>query len=309
MFKYALPLVLCMLMLNAKAQKKAVTQKDTLLVYATNTGDVVPKERADYFMIITPPDPNGDSKLFPVFQYYINGKRKLIAASSEKSLSLVLEGPCISFFPNGKRQSNTMYKKGLPTGEAVEYYPNGKLYTIKRYDIPSTPLLIECRDSLGNVLAENGNGKWITYDDEFKNITNNGDILKGIVLINTWESRFYDKPNQNYSGEIVSQPDVLPSYKGRSTEQFNSFLSHNIRYPIYERDNNIMGVVLVSFIIEKDGVITNLKAKGPTAALNMEALRVAKLSSPWIPGMLKGEPVRTMYTVPITFSLSNVGPN
>ncbi len=69
--------------------------------------------------------------------------------------------------------------------------------------------------------------------------------------------------------------------------------------------NNIQGKVYVSFIVEKDGQLTDVKAEsGPGYGLNEEAVRVVKKSQAWTPAYLNNVPVRSKYSMPVSFKLN-----
>jgi len=86
---------------------------------------------------------------------------------------------------------------------------------------------------------------------------------------------------------------------------FGSFLVNNIRYPSEDRSHNIQGKVFVTFVIERDGTVTDIRIlRAPSETLANEALRVMHLCPVWIPGFQHGEPVRVQYTVPIAFTLN-----
>ncbi|BAU54142.1 energy transducer TonB [Mucilaginibacter gotjawali] len=96
----------------------------------------------------------------------------------------------------------------------------------------------------------------------------------------------------------------MPEFPG-GAGNFGLFLSRNIRYPISARDGNSQGKVIVGFVIEVDGSLSDLRIiQGAGTDLNEEALRVMKLSPKWLPGMQSGRPVRVAYSVPINFTLS-----
>jgi protein TonB len=82
------------------------------------------------------------------------------------------------------------------------------------------------------------------------------------------------------------------------------FLQGNIKYPALASENGISGKVLVSFIIEKDGHLSNIKVeRGQGYGLDEEAIRVLKLAKAWTPGMQNGRPIRVKLTLPISFAL------
>ena len=83
------------------------------------------------------------------------------------------------------------------------------------------------------------------------------------------------------------------------------YLKENIRYPKICFDNNIQGRVIVSFIVEKDGSISDPKVvKGVNPSLDKEAVRVISTMPKWKPGKQKGIPVRVRFSVPVNFRIN-----
>ncbi len=94
--------------------------------------------------------------------------------------------------------------------------------------------------------------------------------------------------------------DVMPEPYG-GAGAWAKFLQKNLRYP----DTDIQGRVVISFIIERDGKLTDLNiVKGVDNLLDREALRVLKLAPAWKPGQQNGKPVRVKYTIPIVFQMN-----
>jgi protein TonB len=84
------------------------------------------------------------------------------------------------------------------------------------------------------------------------------------------------------------------------------FLNKNLRYPIPAQEDGVSGRVILSFIIEKDGSLSNIVVQSPAGhGFDEEALRVLKLAKAWKPGMQNGQPVRVRYAIPINFRLSS----
>jgi TonB family protein len=105
-------------------------------------------------------------------------------------------------------------------------------------------------------------------------------------------------------GKIYSRVEKQPQFPG-GLEAFGKFLSANIRYPKEDRESNISGRVICSFIVEADGTLTDIKAvRSPSDAMAKEAVRVLMLSPKWQPGLFDNKYVRTTFTVPINFNLS-----
>ena len=105
---------------------------------------------------------------------------------------------------------------------------------------------------------------------------------------------------ENKIHEIVEQ---MPSFPG-GMGALMSWLSQNIKYPVIAAENGVSGRVIVQFVVEKDGSITDVKiAKSVDPSLDKEASRVVKSMPHWIAGRQNGSPVRVKYTVPVTFKL------
>lgn len=98
--------------------------------------------------------------------------------------------------------------------------------------------------------------------------------------------------------------DVMPEPDGGAAG-WKKFLERNLRYPGQATDAGKSGKVWVSFVVEKDGQISNLIVdRGAGYGMDEEALRVLKLSKKWKPGMQNGQPVRVKYTLPLNFVLT-----
>ncbi|WP_431242965.1 energy transducer TonB [Flavobacterium sp. P21] len=93
--------------------------------------------------------------------------------------------------------------------------------------------------------------------------------------------------------------DKMPGFPG-GMDKFYSYVGNNFRRP--ELDAEMTLKVYVSFVIEKDGSITDIMVqKDPGYGMGKEAIRVLKsLKTKWTPGILNGKPVRTAYNLPIT---------
>ena len=84
------------------------------------------------------------------------------------------------------------------------------------------------------------------------------------------------------------------------------YLSSNIRYPEDAKEAGAQGRVIVSFIVEKDGSISNAKVTKPTySSLDEEALRLVSAMPNFIPGKQNGEAVRVKYSFPVSFRLGS----
>ena len=103
--------------------------------------------------------------------------------------------------------------------------------------------------------------------------------------------------------KVYTVPSVMPKYEG-GIPALMSFLATNMKYPEEAQKKKIEGRVIVNFVVEKDGSLSNFKVvRSIDPLLDAEALRVAKLQKKWKPGYEKGKPVRVIYNLPITFKL------
>ncbi|MBE6292793.1 MAG: M56 family metallopeptidase [Bacteroidales bacterium] len=105
--------------------------------------------------------------------------------------------------------------------------------------------------------------------------------------------------------EIFNVVEQMPEYPGGMGELMK-FLQRNVRYPKEAQEQGKQGRVVVQFVVEKDGSITDAEiAKSVDPQLDAEALRVVNAMPNWTPGKQRGKEVRTRFTVPVTFRLSN----
>ena len=295
-------------------------QKDTSTYYLTSTGkQVSSKDQGDFYVKISPPEPGGDPKLFVVEGYYNNDIKLFHAYSISSSFPLKLQGHYITYFKNGFKMSERNFDNGEMTGESTLYFPNGKLYNKISKEIKLTDTLIlfkECRDSTGKILTTNGNGHWVTYNDDFSMVTQKGKVVNGLqdsvwTIIRDDNTSYpivfkngKEWIDSTLTSKIFSSADQLPEFPG-GVDGFLRFLGSHIRYPAAAREGNIQGRVVVSFVVEKDGSLSSFRvARSIGSGCDEEAIRVIKLSSPWKPGMKGGRPVRIQYSVPINFTLS-----
>ena len=117
-----------------------------------------------------------------------------------------------------------------------------------------------------------------------------------------------DEPSSQKA--VVSQDsiyrvlEVMPQYPGGPNEMMK-YIQENIKYPQSAKDNKIEGRVFVSFVVEKDGSITNAAViRGIDKECDAEALRVVSSMPKWTPGQQKGEVVRTQFTIPIIYKFN-----
>ncbi len=104
--------------------------------------------------------------------------------------------------------------------------------------------------------------------------------------------------------QIYDNPEVRPEFK--PDNQLTQFLKDNLTYPDDALEMGIIGVTHVSFVVEKDGSITNVKILKSSGhqQLDNEAKRVIKKMPPWSPGKMNGQAVRCRAKLPIQFEIT-----
>lgn len=104
---------------------------------------------------------------------------------------------------------------------------------------------------------------------------------------------------------IYEKVDVEAVFRG-GTENFIEYVKQNFQYPVRCTEEGINGYVLLRFVVDKNGRISEIKALEETAAcleFTQEAIRVAKRSPPWIPAQFNGKSVSSYRTIPIRLDL------
>ncbi len=110
--------------------------------------------------------------------------------------------------------------------------------------------------------------------------------------------------------EVVDEQEIflvvedMPTFQGQEKDAFRIYIQQNLKYPPIAQENNISGRVYVSFVVDRDGSITNVQVvRGVDPSLDKEAVRVVKSSPKWTPGKQRGRAVRVSFTFPIVFQL------
>ena len=230
-------------------------------------------------------------------EYYINGKVKLVETQAEKG------------------------KKTITNA----YFPNGNIYYKFERGVTKNPFRIqylECRDSTGKPLTVNGNGYWVEYDENFALKSKTGKIVNGLAdsiwtiqyLPGTGVRETYEK-GKLVSSDWFQTKDTTLSAAAQQAPKFpggpnglKKFLANHVRYPAVARENNTQGRVIISFFVEKDGMLADFRiVSGIGDGCDDEVIRVMKTCPPWTPGTINGVPGRVKFAIPVLFSLSQNG--
>ncbi|MCW3128124.1 MAG: Outer rane transport energization protein TonB [Bacteroidetes bacterium] len=108
-----------------------------------------------------------------------------------------------------------------------------------------------------------------------------------------------------HEDKIFTAVEVMPQYPG-GEEAMMRFIQTNIMYPNMERENDIQGRVVVGFVVNEDGSLSDISIKKSVSkGLDAEALRVVRLMPNFKPGKQQGKAVKVTFMLPVTFALSN----
>lgn len=139
---------------------------------------------------------------------------------------------------------------------------------------------------LGNILVDETN-RFLFFADEFS-------IMP------------YEKTaglNEFASQEVFTIVEQMPSFPGGDSK-LTEFIAKNIQYPQKAQETGIQGRVFVSFVVEPDGSVSNVKViRGIGGGCDEEAVRVIKMTPKWNPGKQRGKAVRVSYQIPVLFKL------
>ena len=110
-------------------------------------------------------------------------------------------------------------------------------------------------------------------------------------------------PKPEVATKVFDVVEEMPSFPG-GQGALMQYLAGNIKYPVVAQENGVQGRVIVSFVVERDGSISDVKvARSVDPSLDREAQRVVKSMPRWTPGKQNGQTVRVKYTVPVVFRL------
>ncbi len=322
---------------------------------STYAEDAVPaksKDDATFIRAVIAPSLKGDT-LYTVKDYYLSGKIKftgqssLLAKSNPPGFSIKLQGTSVAFFENGHKKRICTFVNNNIKGDILEYFPNGKINTIKTIpdvdmaeyrqllkgitteqqidaynrliDSVTRPILKQCQDSIGVVLAEEGNGKWVEYQGDYKIPFAEGNVKQGFAE-GEWHGQLCDtvkytstyKKGMLIEGKSVSKTNVvypfnkittLPEFPG-GVNQLGKYLGRMIRYPADAREREVQGKVLLQFIVNTDGTLSDIQViRKVYPSVDAEAFKVFVQSPGWIPGTRFGINVMTKYTIPVSFTI------
>ena len=180
------------------------------------------------------------------------------------------------------------------------------------------------KDGRGLVLVDTSDEVWgmvMNLDDligenierysENKTIVSQDAILQNYQTVSSYRTEDYESGNFDSRQEsprsdgtrVFDVVEEMPQFPGGPSSLFE-YLARNVKYPVVAEENGVQGRVIVTFVVERDGSLNEVKVvKSIDPSLDKEAQRVVRSMPHWIPGKQNGAPVRVKYTVPVTFRL------
>ena len=158
---------------------------------------------------------------------------------------------------------------------------------------------------------DDNNGLVVFITKSKKNSSENAEVYKKLAKLGLNKKPMADnslnpKPSRdsipNGTFDFVSI-EKQPQFPG-GLQSFYQYLSRNIKYPKEDVKNKVQGKVFMSFVVEKDGRLTDIHVvRGVSPQIDDEAVRVISASPKWHPGIQFGVPVRVKYNINVNFKL------
>ena len=187
-------------------------------------------------------------------------------------------------------EEQTMEKIDLNLGPVEE-----EIMEITRQDQkpPEPPKKTEIT-VITDILKVVTNDTKITTDVDFAEFEDNVEIVQQVAV--------EEETIEEEQPFLIAE--TMPSFQGGDLNTFRNWVQSKVRYPAIAQENGISGRVVLTFVIEKDGRLTNIQVlQAPDKSLSEEAVRVLQQSPKWAPGKQRNQPVRVRYTLPVEFRI------
>ena len=204
-------------------------------------------------------------------------------------ISLLLVIVAFEYTPEEKRIEKVDLQTAIVEEQIVE---------ITRQDQkpPEPPKKVEVK-VIADLLQVVTNDTTITTEVDFTEFDEDVDVVQTVGVVEE-EVVEEDQPF------LIAE--TMPSFQGGDLNTFRAWVQQNVKFPQIALENGIQGRVVLSFVIEKDGRLTNIQVlQTPDRSLSEEAVRVLSKSPKWTPGKQRNQVVRVKYTLPVDFRVQN----
>lgn len=252
--------------------------------------------------------------------YYLNPKR-IRYEETQADDGVVTR---TQYYQTGQIMAVGSVKNGRPARSVKSFYENGKPQgelEFEHFELTRVSIVrvINYWDSIGNKIIDNGNGQCTCVLNPFENATvaENGKIVnqlkEGEWTANTaiysyretYENGQLQRGTLNYRGESFDYNVIEESAQpAGGMEALYAHVGRVMKYPVKARRQGIQGRVIVQFVVQKDGTLTDTHViNGIGGGCDEEAIRAIMSSPKWKPGKQRGRPVKQRYMLPIQFRL------
>jgi hypothetical protein len=257
-----------------------------------------------------------DSATYQVRVYYKSGKIQMRGATSNRNV-IRKTGNFIYYYENGNKKTIINYRDNRPTGDFFEFYENGKMKyvaeklivdvksdnkvgfasdeKIKNYWNEKGEQIVT--DGYGFMDSKNGRGKLVNY---VKDSIWTGSIKNTkSTYIEKYDKGTFISGVRIDSNNVENKYTALESkpYPKKGMKHFYEYIGRNYKTPNMQ---GLKGKVFVSFVVDKDGHLTDIRViKEIGFGTGEEAIRVIKGYGDWIPGEQRGQKVRCSFGIPI----------
>ncbi|HLK30986.1 MAG TPA: TonB family protein [Puia sp.] len=213
--------------------------------------------------------------VWAVVDYYKSGKLQMKGSFLDDSCKKQ-QGEFLWYDETGSLSREDHFTDGKSDGRQAYYYPNGKAKMV------------------GSNKMDKKDGEWTAYYESGK--ISGKAMYKNDKQISAIFFKEDGSPNNQ-----ISEFEKESEYPG-GVAALSEFLSKHLRYPDKALKNNTQGTVVVQFIVDKDGSVTDVQvAKGVDPLLDEEAVRVIKKMPKWQPAIQGGRQVKSYKKQPIAF--------
>ena len=211
---------------------------------------------------------------------------------TEIGLVLAL-GVCLLAFEVKTKVEKTSFSGQLAVVEAeTEIIPITRQEEARPPEPPPPPRVVE----ILNIVADD-----VEIDDELE--IEDTEANKETFIDVSPVVKYQQAEKEAEETQVFYIVEEMPEFPGGELA-LRKFISNAIKYPVVAQENGVQGKVYVSFVVGKDGSVTEAKVvRGVDPALDKEAIRVVNSLPAWKPGKQRGKPVRVGFSVPISFVL------
>ncbi len=286
------------------------------IIYLDSTWAETTADNYKYIRIIQ--DYYLPKKSYLIRDYYKSDTLQMIGNSLDKDI-IKEDGQFIYYYENGKRKSVATYFNRKRNGKEFNWYENGNINSELEYFEDKEGKDYYKITNYWNIEREQkvkaGNGE---YEKKNENFEESGKVKDGF-RDGVWKGKDFknkfsfienyengklvsgvstDYQNINYNYNVVNQ---FPKPK-KGIESFYSYIGKSVQIPLEDR-NKVFGTLFITFFVDREGNLVEPKIiKGLTKGIDKSVIYAITHAKKWKPGILRGIPVRVLYSIPITLT-------